>query len=64
MEQIRELMQYLGENPLIGLGVAAVLIGIYFLLNRKTRLEREADKRFDELRKERGEQYRRTRPIR
>lgn len=45
-------------------GVAVVVVGIYYLLNRKSRLVRDAERRIEELRRERTDQYNKLRPPR
>ncbi len=57
-------MDYIRANPANALGVAAVLVGIYYLLNRKSRLVRDAERRLEELRRERSDQYKKLRPPR
>jgi hypothetical protein len=64
MDQLQTLIQYFGDHPFIGLGMATALLGVYHLLNRKSRLSREADERLKQIRKERGDYYRRLRPPR
>jgi hypothetical protein len=64
MDQLQALIQYFGEHPLIGLGMATALLVVYHFLNRKPRLSREADERLKQLRKERGDYYRTVRPPR
>jgi hypothetical protein len=64
MDQVWAVIQYLGENPFIGLGIATALLVVYHLLNRKSRLVREAEQRIEQLRKERGDYYRTLRPLR
>jgi hypothetical protein len=57
------LINYLGENPLVGVGAITVLGAIYYLLNRKPKLVRDAEAHFDALRKRRGDHYNRQRPL-
>lgn len=64
MDQLQALIQYFKDHPFIGLGMASVLLGVYHFLNRKSPLSREADERLKQLRKERGNYYRRVRPPR
>lgn len=64
MDQLQVVVQYLGDHPFIGLALATVLLGVYHLLNRKSRLTREADERLKQLRKQRGDYYRKVRPPR
>lgn len=64
MGQLQAVIQYFGDHPFIGLGITTALLGVYHLLNRKSRLSREADERLKQLRKERGDYYRRPRPPR
>ena len=59
---VAELIQYVLERPLATLGAAAGLIALYYLLNRKSKLTREAEKRIAQLHKERGDYYRGLRP--
>jgi hypothetical protein len=44
--------------------VAVVVVGIYYLLNRKSRLVRDAERRIEDLRRERADQYNKLRPPR
>lgn len=64
MDRLSQLMEYIRANPANALGVAAVLVGIYYLLNRKSRLVRDAERRLEELRRERSDQYKKLRPPR
>ncbi len=64
MEEIRTMVRYLSSHPLIGVGVAIFLVGIYYLLTRKSALQRDADARLRQLREERGDYYRNLRPPR
>ena len=64
MDQAQAVIQYLGDNPFIGLGIVAALLVVYHFLNRKSRLVREAERRIEQLRQERGDYYRKLRPPR
>jgi hypothetical protein len=64
MDQLQDVVQYFSDHPYIGLAMAMVLLGLYHLLNRKSRLTREADERVKQLRKQRGDYYRKLRPPR
>ncbi len=64
VEQLQSVMQYFGDHPFTGLLTATALLGVYHLLNRKSRLTREADQRLAQLRQERGDYYRKVRPPR
>jgi hypothetical protein len=64
MNQLQVYTQYCGNHPFVGLGMATGLLVIYHFLSRKPRLSREADERLKQLRKERGDYYRRVRPLR
>lgn len=64
MEEIRTMVRYLTDHPLIGVGIAILLLGIYYLLTRKSALQRDADARLKQLRAERGDYYRNLRPPR
>lgn len=63
MEQLWTLIHYLRDNPRAAVGAAVVIGAIYWLMNRKPKLMREADRRLDEIRKERGDPYNKTRPL-
>jgi len=62
MEQLEAWFQYLRANPWVVVVAIAAVVGFYLVLNRRTRLQRDADARFNELRDERGEIYRNLRP--
>jgi hypothetical protein len=64
MDQLQAIIRYLGDHPFIGLAIATVLLGIYHILSRKSRLTREVEERLQQLREERGDYYRRVRPPR
>ncbi len=64
MDQLTQAMEYMRDHPTQSFGVAVAVIVIYFLLNRKSRLVRDAERRIDELRQERSDQYKKLRPPR
>ena len=64
MDALQVFEQYFRDHPFIGLGMATVLLVLYHFLNRKPRLRRDADERLKQLRKERGDYYRKARPPR
>ncbi|MBI3784085.1 MAG: hypothetical protein HY270_11865 [Deltaproteobacteria bacterium] len=62
MDQLAAWFQFLRTNPWLVVAALGVVVGIYFALNRRTKLQRQADERFNQLREERGEIYRNLRP--
>ena len=63
MEHLWTLIQYVRDNPRAMVGAAVVLGVLYWLVNRKPKLQRDAEKRIEEIREERGDPYRKTRPL-
>ena len=63
MEQLWTLIHYLRDHPGAALGGAVALGVIYWLMNRNPKLMREADRRLEEIRKERGDPYNTPRPL-
>jgi len=63
MEYAEALIKYIGDNPLAGVAAIIVLVGIYALLNRKPKIVRDADQRFETLRRGRGDYYNNQRPL-
>jgi len=64
MEHVTTLIAYFRAHPGALALVAAGLAGLWYALNRKPRIVREADERLGQLRDERGEQYNTLRPPR
>jgi hypothetical protein len=64
MKQFWGGLHYFRDHPSIGLTAVLGLLVVYYLLNRKPRLTREAEERLNQLRKERGDYYRHLRPPR
>ena len=62
MEQVTKMLEYIRANPAWSVGVAIAAAVFYYLLNRKSRLVREAEKRIEALRQERPDPYRNFRP--
>jgi len=64
MEQLWAAIQYVIDHPSLGVAAAIGLALVFYLLNRKPRMAREAEDRFNQIRKERGDQYHKLRPPR
>jgi hypothetical protein len=64
MEHVTTLIAYFRGHPGVLVGVAAALGALWYVLNRKPKMVREADQRFGQLRDERGDQYNTLRPPR
>lgn len=62
LDALARWFDYLFAHPLIAAGGAVGMIGILALLNRKPRLEREADAALRRLQGERGNKYDQLRP--
>ncbi len=64
MEHLWVWLGYLRDHPGAAVGGAVVLAVLYWLLNRRPAMKRDADARLDELRRDRGDYYNRQRPPR
>lgn len=64
MDALAPLFELARQNPLATLGVLAGAAAVYSLLTRKSRMQREADDRLSALRREKGDQYSKQRPLR
>jgi hypothetical protein len=64
MERLWTWIQYLRDHPSAAVWVVLAAGAVYWLLNRKPKLQREADKRMQEIREERGDPYNKPRPLR
>ncbi|MBP1689171.1 MAG: hypothetical protein H6Q33_5314 [Deltaproteobacteria bacterium] len=64
MEQLWAAIRYVVDHPALGVAAAIGIGLVFYLLNRKPRLTREAEDRFKQIRKERGDQYHHLRPPR
>ncbi len=63
MAHLRVWIDYLRSHPLTVVGGAVVLVVLYYLANRKTKLTRDAEARLGQLRKDRADYYNRQRPL-
>jgi hypothetical protein len=61
MEHLQTVIAYVVAHPFLALAAAGV---VYYVLTRKSRLARDADARFDDLRRARGDHYNKQRPLR
>lgn len=64
MEQLWATIHYVVDRPAMGVTAVLGLLVVYYLLNRKSRVTREAEDRFKQIRQERGDHYRKLRPPR
>jgi hypothetical protein len=56
MDQLtRTIIDALHAHPMLSVGVAVGVVGLYFLLQRKPRIQRDADSRLAALRREKAE---------
>jgi hypothetical protein len=62
MQDLTSWLEALQTNPMIGVGAAILVVVGYFLLQRKPRVQREADQRLETLRRDKAEQYTKLRP--
>lgn len=59
---VRSMLAYFEMHPDHGLGLVGIIIGVYYLLNYRPRMVRDAERRLAELREERANLYRGLRP--
>ena len=64
MDRLWTWIQYLRDHPSAAVWMVLAAAGLYWLLNRKPKLQRDADRRIDEIRAERGDPYNKQRPLR
>ena len=62
MDQLSTLFELLSQHPALSAGTAFALAVGYYLLQRKPRMVREADRQLEELQKKRGGEYNKLRP--
>ena len=63
MDEMLAWLQYVREHPHLIVGAALGLAVLYALLNYKSKMTRDAERRIAELRKEREDYYRKLRPL-
>lgn len=61
VDELTRVVEYVRANPTHGVAAAAAVVAIYFLLNRKSRMVRDAERRIEELRQERSDHYKKLR---
>lgn len=64
MEALTPLFDALRANPVVGFGIIAAAVAAYVVLQRKPRMQREADERLSALRRDKSDQYNKQRPLR
>jgi len=62
MDQIAALIDYLRANPRVAVGVAVGILAIYLILQRRSRIERDAEQKLASLRQEKTGRYNSLRP--
>ena len=62
MQDLTSWLEMLRANPMLGVGAAIVLVCGYWVLQRKPRVQRDADERLATLRRDKAEQYNKLRP--
>ena len=62
MDQIVALVDYLRANPRVAVGVAVGILAIYLILQRRSRIERDAEQKLASLRQEKTGRYNSLRP--
>lgn len=62
MTYVIQLIEAVRANPMFGVGIAVGVVVAIVLLNRKPRLQREADDRLASIRREKSDQYTKLRP--
>jgi hypothetical protein len=62
MDQLVDLIDYVRAEPRIAIGFAAAALAVYLLLQRKSRLQRDAEQRLASLSRERTGRYNSLRP--
>jgi len=64
MDQVMVWVSYLRDHPSYGVWAVVAIVAVYVLLNRKSRVARDAERRVAELQRERGDHYNKMRPMR
>ena len=64
MDQLRQVLDTLRANPLLAVGVAVGLVAGYALLQRRPKIQRQADETLSALRRDKADRYTKLRPPR
>ena len=64
MQALTPLLDALRANPIVGLAILVAAAVAYAILQRKPRMQREADERLSALRRDKSDQYTKQRPLR
>lgn len=63
MEELKQLLDLARNHPAAAAGAAIGLVVLYYLLNRKPKLERQAEEQLRRLRQEKKGKYDQLRPL-
>jgi hypothetical protein len=62
MDQLMEWMEYLRDEPRVAIALGLGALAFYFLMQRKSRLQKDAEHRLASLRREKDGRYNSLRP--
>ncbi len=63
MEDVLTWLEFVRQNPHMVVGAALGLAALYAMLNYKSKVTRDAERRIAELRRDREDYYRKVRPL-
>jgi hypothetical protein len=64
MDELAQMIDAVRAHPWLLVGFAVTLVLVYLLLQRRPRIQRDADARLSALRREKTDQYTKLRPPR
>lgn len=64
MDWLTQVIEAVRANPWLGVGIAAAVLVGYILLQRRPKMQREADERLSALRRDKADRYTKLRPPR
>jgi hypothetical protein len=64
MQYLTQLIEAVRNSPGLGVVIVVAVIAIAVVLNRKPRIQRDADARLAAIRRDKADQYNKQRPLR